>query len=53
MIPSTIVGIREPDRAAPLAHLLYRELSTNTTATVQALAEREKRTLRTTTEESR
>ena len=53
MIPSTTVGIREPERAVPAAHPLHRELSTSTTATVHALAEREKRTIRTTTEESR
>ena len=53
MIPSTTVGIREPERAVPAAHSLYRELSTSTTATVPALAEREKRTIRTTTEEPR
>jgi len=53
VIPSHTVGIREPDPAVPAAHFLYRELSTSTTATVHALAAREKRTTRTTTEELR
>jgi hypothetical protein len=53
VIPSTTVGIREPDPAVRAEYPLYRELSTSTTATVHALAEREKRTIRTTTEEPR
>jgi hypothetical protein len=56
VIPST-VGIREPDPAVRAEYPLYRKLSTSTststTATVHALADREKRTIRTTTEEPR
>lgn len=51
------VGIREPDPAVRAEYdelySLYRELYTSTTATVHALAAREKRTTRTTTEELR
>jgi hypothetical protein len=51
--PSTTVGVREPDPAVPAEYSPYRELATSTTATVHALAVREKRTTRTTTEELR
>ena len=53
MTPSTTVGVREPDPAVPAEYSPYRELATSTTATVHALAEHEKRTIRTTTEEPR
>jgi xylulokinase len=51
------VGIREPDPAVRAEYdelySLYRELYTSTTATVHALAAREKRSTRPTAEESR
>jgi sugar (pentulose or hexulose) kinase len=51
------VGIRAPDPAVSAEYdqlySLYRELYTSTTATVHALAAREKRTTGTTTEEPR
>jgi hypothetical protein len=63
VIPSTTIGAGflagAPDgphstgTAVAAANTLYRELSTSTTATVHALAEREQRTIRTTTEEPR
>ena len=53
MTLSTTVGVREPDPAVPAEYSPYRELATPTTATVHALAEHEKRTIRTTTEEPR
>jgi xylulokinase len=50
------VGTRRPDPAVRAGYdelySLYRELYTSTTATVHALAAREKRTIRTATEES-
>ena len=51
------IGTREPDPAVRPGYdelySLYRELYTSTTATVHALAAREKHTIRTTTEEPR